>query len=92
MTLEELKSEFNRLVPDDQVEFARWVVWEEYEETDKQRKLSWLRHEVQKGLDSGQDGKISRPGREVFAELRAGLRAKAKPAGRRPRRPTTVAA
>ena len=81
MTLEELKAEFNRLVPDDQVEFARWVVWEEYEETEKQRKLSWLRHEAQKGIDSSDNGLNSRPLDVVFAELRAGLRSrKAKPA------------
>jgi hypothetical protein len=80
MTLEELKAEFNRLVPDDQVEFARWVVWEEYEETEKQRKLSWLRHEVQKGIDSSNNGRNSRPLDEVFAELQASLRSrKAKP-------------
>ena len=83
MTLEDLKSEFNRLVPDDQVEFARWVVWEEYEETEKQQKLSWLRHEAQKGVDSSDHGRNSRPLDEVFADLRAGLRPpKAKPARR----------
>ena len=77
MTIDELKEAFCRLSPDDQIDLARWVVWEEYEETEKQRKLSRLRHEVQKGIDSSNGGKNSRPLDEVFAELRAKLKGNA---------------
>ena len=74
MTINELKAAFSRLSPDDQIDFVRWAVWEEYEETEKQGKLSRLRHEVQKGVDSSNGGKNSLPLDEVFAGLRAKLR------------------
>lgn len=82
MTIAELKEAFCRLSPDDQIDFARWAVWEEYEETEKQRKLSRLRHEVQKGVDSSNGGKNSRPLDEVFASLLK-RRKKSVPAKRR---------
>ena len=84
MTIDELKAAFSRLPPDDQIDFARWVVWEEYEETEKQRKLSRLRHEVQKGIDSSDGGKNSRPLDEVFALL---LKRRKKPSSGKRRQP-----